>query len=239
MQITSGAVLSGGITFTTPPDIVRSGLIAFLDPGNTASYSGSGTTITDLSGQGATGTINGSITFVNDSDRSYFSFTSSDTTYISSSLAQGYVDFSIAFRPDFSLNNNASSAIVGLLSNNTNGSRADKSVRFDAANGTGPWQIKNPGDGNDWASTGAATTYYLNGTALSGANPSILNSWCVLGGYKTSGSFGSTWSYYLGASGWPGRGFQGRLGAVLLYNKQLTAAEQRQNYEALRGRYNL
>ncbi len=41
------------------PDFVSSGLTAYYDPANPLSYSGSGGTITDLSGNGIDGTIVG------------------------------------------------------------------------------------------------------------------------------------------------------------------------------------
>ena len=60
------------------PQIVTDGLVLNLDAGNSASYPGSGTTWSDLSGNGRTATINGSPTFTN----GYFDITG-DTTYIS------------------------------------------------------------------------------------------------------------------------------------------------------------
>jgi len=41
------------------PKIVKDGLVLYLDAGNTKSYPGSGTTWTDLSGNGNNGTLNG------------------------------------------------------------------------------------------------------------------------------------------------------------------------------------
>lgn len=43
----------------TPPDFVSSGLIAYYDPANSSSYSGTGSTLSDLSGNGINGTIVG------------------------------------------------------------------------------------------------------------------------------------------------------------------------------------
>jgi len=43
------------------PDIVESGLVLALDAGNSKSYPGSGTTWTDLSGTGNSGTLNGTV----------------------------------------------------------------------------------------------------------------------------------------------------------------------------------
>ena len=45
------------------PDISENGLVLYLDAGNRASYSGSGTTWTDLSGNSNTGTITNGPTF--------------------------------------------------------------------------------------------------------------------------------------------------------------------------------
>jgi hypothetical protein len=60
------------------PDIVTDGLVCLLDAGNSKSYSGTGSTWNDLSGNNRNGTINGSPTFIN----GYFDITS-DSTYIS------------------------------------------------------------------------------------------------------------------------------------------------------------
>jgi len=48
--IGQGITLGSGITVTNTPPVVSSGLIVSLDAGNTASYSGSGTIWSDLSG---------------------------------------------------------------------------------------------------------------------------------------------------------------------------------------------
>jgi hypothetical protein len=53
------------------PGIVTSGLVLCLDAGNTKSYPGSGTTWTDLSGNGNTGTLVNSPSY---SSSGYFSF---------------------------------------------------------------------------------------------------------------------------------------------------------------------
>lgn len=63
MLIGSGINIGNGICIvndTLPSTYVSSGLQMFWDIGNSASYPGSGTTITDLSGNGITGTLSGS-----------------------------------------------------------------------------------------------------------------------------------------------------------------------------------
>ena len=216
--------------------IVTSGLVACLDAGNPRSYSGSGTTITDVSGQGATGTINGTISFVSAGQASYWNFaTSSDSNFISSTLSQSYVDCTFVLYPDFTANNG--SALAGLISNSSPAAPTDKSLRFQGVNGTGPWTLadRNPGDANDWAYP-TATTYYVNGTVSN----ILVSGWNIFGGYRTNQStFPLSFAYYLGSSGYSARSFQGRIAVALLYNRQLSATEQLQNFNALRGRYGI
>jgi hypothetical protein len=56
------------------PTLITSGLQLWLDAGNVASYSGSGTTWTDLSGNGRTGTIVNRPAYTSAGAASYFSF---------------------------------------------------------------------------------------------------------------------------------------------------------------------
>ena len=55
-------------------DVVLTGLSIFLDAGQTASYSGSGTAWNDISGNGNNGTLVNSPTFTSAGAGSYFSF---------------------------------------------------------------------------------------------------------------------------------------------------------------------
>jgi len=219
------------------PSIVTSGLSAMLDAGYIPSYPKSGSTVYDLSGNGANGTLNGTVTWVSSGvtgAQSYFNFaTASDSNYISSSVSQTYLDCTVVIQPDFTLV--GSSTLAGLISNGTPASSTDASLRFANVNGTGPWGAPNPGNTNDWAST--STTYYRNGTVSN----TLVSGWNIFGGYRTNQSppFTSSFAYYLGASGYPGRGFQGKIAGVLLYNRQLSAAEQLQNYNALKSRFGL
>jgi len=66
MQMVANNVAEFGYT---PPDFVSSGLVAYYDPANSLSYSGTGSTFSDLSGNSNDGTIVGA-TYTNSS---YFS----------------------------------------------------------------------------------------------------------------------------------------------------------------------
>jgi Concanavalin A-like lectin/glucanases superfamily len=219
--------------------IVTDGLALYLDAGNPASYSGTGTTWYDLSGKNAHGTINGSVNYVSNGYRSYFNFaTAGDGNYIGSTVAQDYQDVTIVFQPDYTLTNGPQ--ITGLISTGNNTQQLDRSLRFAiTVNGVGPWTVPNPGNSNDWSYL-TATNYYENNT-LNTSTVTTTSAWNILGGAKTnpSSTWTTPWAYFLGSGGYPGRGFRGKIAAVLMYNRTLTAAEQQQNYMALNRRFNL
>ena len=217
------------------PRIVTNGLVLCLDAANVKSYPGSGTTWTDLSGQNAHGTINGSVSFVSNNYQSYFNFaTASNLNYISSTVSQSYLDFTMVFQPDFTLS--GGSGLSGLLATSNNATGSDRSVRFENVNGTGPWNITgNPGNFGEWAYP-TATSYYVNSTVSN----TLVSGWNIFGGYRTNQTtFPANFSYFLGASGYNGRGFQGKIAALYMYNRQLSSEERLQNFNALRGRYGI
>lgn len=227
-----------------PIDIVREGLICYIDASIAASYPGSGTSVTDLSGAGANGTINGTISYVAAGMASYWNFaTAQNSNYISSAIAQNYLDIAIVFYPDF--NRIGGSSISSVLATGTSTSNGDKSLRFNGVNGTGPWTTRNGGaaDNNDWATSTSPTTYYINGSSSTTA-ANVNSGWNILGGGRTNttnGDFTSNWAYYVGSSGYSGdnRAFQGRIALMCLYNRVLSSSEQLQNYGALRSRFGL
>lgn len=220
--------------------IVTDGLILALDASDKTSYSGTGTAWLDLSGQRADASISGSVSFVNSGLASYFNFaTAASTAYIGSTLAQNYLDVTIVFQPDFTLNSQAS--LVGLIGTSTDATGNDKSMRFSGADGTGPWTIRNPDNTDGWASS--ATTYYVNGVAYTGAG-NLVSGWNILGATRTNtttGAFASPFAYFLGTEGYSGgvRDFKGKIAACYMYNRSLTNAEQLQNYSALRYRFGI
>jgi len=218
------------------PRIVTTGLILVLDAANIVSYPGAGSAIKDLTLR-ADGTINGTITFSSVGSSSYWNFaTASSANYISSTKSQAYVDCTIIFQPDFTVNNNAS--LVGLIAASNDTTNTDKSMRFGGANGTGPWTIRSSGlNADDWGN--ASTTFYVNGvSAANGAT--LVTGWNILGAYRTNQTtFPASFAYFLGTEGYSGgvREFQGRIAMCLMYNRQLTAQEHAKNYAAFKGRF--
>ena len=221
------------------PNIVTDGLILNIDASNVRSYPGSGTAINDLSGQDAHGTINGTVSFVGAGVSSYWNFaTASSANFISSTKSQAYVDCTIIFQPDFTLNSNSS--LVGLIAASNDATNTDKSMRFGGATNPGPWTIKSSGlNADDWGNT--STTYYLNGNAVANG-ASLVTGWNILGAYRTNQStFPASFAYFLGTEGFSAavRDFQGRIAVCLMYNRQLTAREHAKNFAAFKGRFGL
>ena len=221
------------------PQVVTNGLIMAIDASNPRSYPGSGTAIFDLTEKGANGTINGTVPFVGAGSSSYWNFaTAASTKYISSTLSQPYLDCTIVFYPDFTLNSNSS--LVGLIAASNDTTNTDKSMRFGAANGTGPWTVRSSGlNADDWGNT--STTFYVNGVSVANG-ASLQTGWNILGAYRTNQTtFPSSFAYFLGTEGYSAgiRDFQGRIALCLMYNRQLSDREHAKNYAAFKGRFGL
>ena len=232
---TTSTMVSAGTLDEVTGMVATNGMIAYIDAGKLESYPGAGTSVRDLVNPTTNpATLNGTISYVSAGSASYWNIaTGAATNYITSTLAQNYLDCTLVFYPDFTYNSGASLA-YGLGA----GTSADKTMRFGGANGTGPWTLQNPGNTDDWAST--ATTYYINNTAYTGAG-SLVSGWNIVGGLRTNttnGAFASNFAYTWG-TGYTGRYYQGRLAAIVLYNRQLTAAEQQNNYNYFASRYGL
>ena len=75
LTIGRGITIGQGITVSPVAGLVTPGLILNLDAGNTASYSGTGTTWYDISGAGNDTTLTGSTPWTSAGAQSYFSFT--------------------------------------------------------------------------------------------------------------------------------------------------------------------
>jgi hypothetical protein len=210
--------------------IVTNGLMVQLDASDYNSYTGTGTTWYDISGNGRNGTLQGSVSWTNAGRASYFDFPGANADYIrqTSGGTKIYKDICIVFNVD-AMNN----SFGYLISRSTT---ADVSLRV------GSSTIGNPGNNGDWSDNVSGSngiTYYVNGVADTD-NVSISNEqWYILGGENTNDSLlGSAWNYYLGTGYTQGtRNLNGKIAFVALYDRVLTAAEQLQNYNALKARF--
>jgi len=205
--------------------IVTSGLVLYLDAGNASSYSGTGTTWTDLSGNGNNGTLINGPTFNSANGGSIVFDGSNDYIQFSTVSAQ-----TVCFwgRMDTGIPQNAA-----LVATSATG---DGSLRTNPV-GT----FRDSGDSNDFHN-GYVSSLMINGVSNLSSNGA--------GGLTIPDGRTLFQDFYVGAIGYArnistishifdGRAYKGRVYAVYLYNRQLTNAELLQNYNVTKARFGL
>lgn len=221
------------------PELVTDGLILYLDAGNANSYPGSGTTWTDISMNGNTGTLVSSPTYSSaDGGNFIFSGTNYATAATANSLFNfGTGDFSMflwfksSYKSNYltiaSLDNSSSgNGIVfygvitsGYFRSYVAGSSIDGTINICTGNWTNLGVTRSSG----------LVTQYINGLSRSTftrATSLLTNQTLALGSNVSTGPGGYG-------------GFPGSMSNVSIYNRALSASEVLQNYNALRGRYGL
>ncbi len=210
------------------PSIVTSGLVLALDAGNTKSYPGTGTTWTDLSGNGYTGTLVNGPTYSSSNGGSIVFDGSNDYVTTNYSAENTYWSFEYAFYFN----------------------------AFPVGSGT-VCAGKYAGGNAIWSGPNNAISLSINGGTISSGITPTSGNWyivtCILGatgqrlyvngelkatGSTTTTSPGSVWtlgSFGVGGNYW----LNGRIASFKLYNFALDNDQVFQNYSALRGRFGL
>jgi hypothetical protein len=217
------------------------GLVLCLDAGNTKSYVGSGTTWTDLSGNGNTGTLTNGPTYSSANGGSIvFDGTNDYVTLSSSQIAPG----TGAFTWNFWAKSTRTQQDYSILFSGT-GSNSDYGViSLDKRVGNG-------------------LAYYANGFRIQDADLSFFGNWIYVsfignGGsngsrtlrlFKNGVQAGSTYTFdynftsttpYIGANHSAlNECMGGNISTVSYYNRVLTATEIQQNFNAHRGRFGI
>ena len=220
------------------PNVVEDGLILALDAGNTKSYPGSGTTWTDLSGNGNNGTLtsmNGSN--YNSANGGYLDFDGSiDQINCGSSddFAFGTGDFTIEFwcNPD-------ALGSSGIISISSDGSFSSANWQFRYGSSKVRWLYSSSSDiiSNSTVSTGEWTQIVAtrSGTALT----LYINAVSEATG-TSSADLSDNGTLRIGTSRDQNSYFNGKISNVKLYKgKGLTASEIQQNFNAIRGRFGI
>ena len=219
---------------------VTNGLLLYLDAGNPASYSGTGTTWTDLSGNGNNATLMNGASYSNANGGS-IAFDGLDDyvtmPLVSSTVAnvtmQCWVNITLGTKGAFIKNGNGLGYTVGI----------------------GGSSLENVGNniimlfaGVRWIPT--TTSFVTPGWKLvtmilnSSGTPSVyINSTLVSGNYTGVNSGIPVTGTYLGRNigdETPNMGkFTGNIAASLFYTRVLTIEEITNNYDAQKGRYGL
>lgn len=239
------------------PYIITSGLVLNLDAGKSTSYSGSGTTWYDISGNGNDGTLTngptydsankGSIVFdgVNDyvaipsfnadSNQAlsvFCWFNASDLTNKSSSY---YYSWLVNKR------DNSSDIQWQLLTRENIARGLDHRIRMNMWDTTSPTQNIL---GISGTTTLSENTWYYGGFVTNGSNVTLY----LNGSSEATGTLGGTGVRKTGSrelviatTGWnyTGLPLNGKIPVVQIYNRALSSTEVAQNFIALRGRYGI
>lgn len=205
---------------------VTNGLVMYWDFGNSASYPGSGTTVTDLSGNGNNGTINGSGGSYSSTFGGVYTFGGNGNTITGGpNLSTGA--FTVMGSARYLNGQNA--RIISALNNNWLLGHWNASTLNYYSSG---WvsAVNQGSTDNAWRIyTGTGST--SSGVYAMYANTSLIT-------YNAAGTGGPNQfaiNSYINASEYS----NGQLGFLLAYNRVLTAAEIAQNYEYFKNRYSL
>jgi hypothetical protein len=218
------------------PRIVTDGLVLCLDAANPKSYPGSGTTWSDLSGNGNNGTLTNGPTFnsgnggniIFDGTNDYVS-----TNLILSSPTTTATTFDIVFK------NNSTSTFRGLIGASSYNETGFSIGFIGLSTMRNTYNASNLNFENQFSYNSSVISngiFIFNGRNINIYRNSILSS-----------SFTASFDAVQNSSGIQiGRNLQGGWGtsqvdiySVKIYNRALTAAEIQQNFNATRSRYGI
>jgi hypothetical protein len=226
------------------PSIVTSGLVLALDAADRNSYPGSGTTWTDLTGRKINGTLTNGPTYSSSNGGSIVFDGTNDYVNTVTATSLGINSASTSFT--ISVWFKTTGTLEYYLFDNYNGNvNIDISLRIDGGRfevymaATGAIDSVQFGSGYN---NGAWHNFTLtwNGSNRINAYADSIN----IGSNTTSitGSFESNAAFQIGfrpVGGINTYYFPGNISQVSIYNRALTAAEIRQNFNALRGRFGI
>ena len=240
IRTTTSAVLSRGLDEITKPIINDPSMVLYLDAGRTDSYSGTGNTWIDLSGNANNGAMI-NVPVYNAANSGYFIFNGANTAFQVNRPVQD--DFTISFWFNTTSNNGTPGSWyngmglvdceVGGVVNDYGTSIGQGKVMFGVGNPDTTIISTNTYNNGAWhhvtatriKSTGAMALYIdavLVGTVTGGTNS------------QTAATYMRIGSIQLGAPY-----FNGSISAVQVYNRALISTEIQQNYNAFAPRYNL
>lgn len=227
------------IPLSNTPTIVLDGLQLYFNVGNSTSYPGSGTTITDLSTNGYSGVLTNGV-----------GYSSTNGGYLTFDGSNDYIDTNQSLASEtFSVGAWFKTSAAGI-----------KMILSKETNAGWPWTYRiwlNGGqlvgdiaqNGSSWASISSTLTNYNNGDwyyVMFTRNDSTLKLY-VNGVEIKSASDTLTGSIINSQEVWFGRSaylggsypYSGNLGEMMIYNKVLSAEEILQNYNVTKTRYGL
>jgi hypothetical protein len=238
-MIIQGVTLNGISAYDS--SFNSNGALLYLDAGNSASYSGSGTTWTDLSSKTNNATLTNSPAFTNAGTASYFTF-------------NGTNQYAPVTQSKFNVTYTGKTTLFSIKTVNANTGNASYRCLFGGDNlrnfntymyhvSGSTWQIHFSSNGqggisnsftitdNQWVviavtqTTGGVLTYYVNGQQRGSAQTGVTFSQYLSGGVEAVARADNYWN--------------GSMGVCAIYGRALNASEILQNYYSLSSRYGL
>ena len=219
------------------PRIVRDGLVLYLDAANTKSYPGSGTTWTDISGKGYDGTLTNGPTFNSD--------------YVGNIVFDGSNDFVTGVHnSELNLRNDVTVECwfrrTGGASNwvrifgKGNSSNRTYGLWYHVNSNYFLYQRYGPSSFNVMPTKSVVlnTWYHMVGTS-SGSNHTLYLNGVNVGTASNSSTFHSSTDPYKVGSFDDSYHHIGDVSNCRIYNRGLSEAEVKQNYNALKSRFGL
>ena len=219
------------------PKTVTNGLVFCVDAADKNSYPGSGTAWNDIGGQGYTGTLTNGPTF-NSSNNGSIVFDGTDdyVTVLTSGLVNNIISMDVWF------NLNSSKLYSALMGSNAT-EKYEMLIKSGGAievslSTNNYMQYNNILSLNTWtnivvtAVSGTQWKMYKNGVYL-GSPTSSVGTWQVSGTSITNFDVGRIRNDVANF------GFSGNISSVKIYNRELTASEILQNYNATKSRFGL
>lgn len=217
--------------FSHSPKIVTDGLVLGWDTANPKSYPGSGTTIYDLSGNGNTGTLVNSPTYIKSGDTYVIAVDEGDQSYINQTGTLNLATTTSTVIAATRYSTVTTGRMISGKNNNWLMGHWDGSVETYYAQG---WITSSTNGGGDtnwriYASTNNQPsdqyTFYVNGVLETG--PSNAGSQGP-NGFQVGRYHGNTNEFS-----------DGEFSFLFVYDRILSVTEIQQNYNALKGRFGL
>ena len=228
------------------PEIVEDGLVLALDAGNTKSYPGSGTTWTDLSGNGNNGTLVNGVGYDSGNGGALSFDGVDDRVNLGDILDAGSGDYTFQAWSRLTSTNSQNKMIMdkrdGINRILLYSRGSDGFIQASIGDGSQLFSVVDNINHRDGIWRNYAFTVnrsnnllklYRNGVSVSSTDITGLgtqnNSKSLVLGAGYGGSSGLEASYY----------WQGSIAQASIYNRALTASEIQQNFNATRGRFGI
>ena len=222
-----GITIGPGISLATLPSYATSGLIAYVDAGVSASYSGTGTTWTDISGTGNNFTLAGTTPWTGAGVQSYFTFSSGYATSSAILPAAAYTKVAV-FQISGAYGNIISGGLTGTDHAFWGASQQYLQSGHNSAWSTVVSPVLTPA--NQWV-FGAVSFDNTNGWRLYMNSQSVVTA-------ASAGTFSPTPAIVeLGGFQGAGNYLNGQLAAAMIYNRVLSDTEIAQNYNYFKSRF--